>query len=394
MKKKITLLKKIFVYRFIIGLSVGFIYTSLVYSQEISVPPSVSKPAKGVNFFYLNGRDQEDLVQVAEKLYFGDDACKGTRSNIAPRFENSLIEIKAAGFEWVRLLVSKDFYEIYAPRCGFKVEEIYPALAEKHLAVLSELIERVAGHGLKIELVLSGTKWFADPKNDITFFQSILLGVPLQQVNMIILGGDVQPANAQYQADWLLQVLPYFLNHKRNDLASQNYLFDTVTYRDKKQASIYVEWVKKHFPQLNYLPINIYSRSLPPKSSWRDYSNEISEYVEIYKQAELPLWIDEYGFRLSNTSENTNYTEVDRVEYLKGFYHALSCKNTLPAAYFIWTAGNDRHLAAPNRDHDRTPFALFSGYEDEKPITTPAWNEVASFNTTPSYCEQFVETTQ
>lgn len=394
MKKTFILFYKTFIFRCSLGYTALLVCAFAVQSKELNELPSAAHPAQGVNFFYLNGRDQEDFVQVAEKLFFGDNACKGVRPNITERFDNSLQEIKTAGFKWVRLLVSKDFYNIYAPRCGFIMEEIYPVLADKHLSVLATLIEKVAAHGLKIELVLSGTKWFADPENDVMFFESILFGIPLEHVDMIILGGDVQPSNAKYQADWLLQVLPHFLNHTHTDLASQNYLFDTVTYRNKDQALAYVEWVRKHFPQLAYLPVNLYNRTLPPSSSWRDYSNTLQEFIAIYKQANLPLWIDEYGFRLSNESESIQYTEADRVAYLKGFYHALSCENSITAAYFIWTAGNDRHVSFPDRDTDRTPFGLFSGYENNNPITTPAWDEVASFNTTPSYCEQFVETTQ
>lgn len=394
MKKIFVLFYKKSINRCSLVLCMLLLCAFAVQSKEVNVLPSVTQPAKGVNFFYLNGRDQEDFVQVAEKLFYGDNACKGVRNDITERFDNSLKAIKAAGFEWVRLLVSKDFYQIYAPRCGFKMEEIYPKLAEKHLAVLSQLIKSVAATGLKIEIVLSGTKWFADPNNDIEFFESILLGIPIKHVDMVILGGDVQPSNAKYQADWLLQVLPHFLNHKNADLASQNYLFDTVTYRNKDQALAYVEWVKKHIPQLGYLPVNLYNRTLPPSSNWRDYSIALREFIAIYKQAELPLWIDEYGFRLSNESENVQYTEADRVAYLKGFYHALSCENAITAAYFIWTAGNDRHVSFPDKDTNRTPFGLFSGYENNKPITTPAWDEVALFNTTSSYCDQFIKVTE
>lgn len=368
-----------------------FMQPFAVQSQDINFPTSTSKPAKGINFFYLDGRDQEDLVQVAQKLYFGSDTCKGSRPNISERFENTLKEIKLAGFEWIRLLVSKDFYTIYASRCGFNIEKVYPVLANEHLTVLSNLIERIANHDLKIEIVLSGTKWFAEPENDIIFFESILNGIPLTPVDMIMLGGDVQPANARYQADWLKKVLPHFLNHKRPDIAAENYLFDTVTYRSKKQALAYIKWVKSEFPTLKYLPVNLYNRSLPPGSNWQSYSKAIGEYVDIYHKANLPLWIDEYGFRLSNKTEEENYTEADRVEYLKGFYHALSCTGQSPAAYFIWTAGNDRYKSNPNKDHDRTPFGLFNGYEKDKPITTDAWTEAALFNTTSLYCKQFIE---
>ena len=79
---------------------------------------------------------------------------------------------------------------------------------------------------------------------------------------------------------------------------------------------------------------------------------------------------------------------------MKGFYHALSCENAITAAYFIWTAGNDRHVSFPDKDTNRTPFGLFSGYKNNKPITTPAWDEVALFNTTSSYCDQFIKVTE
>ncbi|MFD3435100.1 glycoside hydrolase 5 family protein [Alteromonas macleodii] len=393
--KNISFLFCAFLSRFIITLFLSFFTITSVNASNkdvaISSSPSPSHPAKGINFFYLDGRDQEDLVQIAEKLFHGDDACKGTRPNISKRFENTLKDIKKAGFEWVRLLISKDFYQIYANRCGFDMKEIYPVLADKHVSVLTNLIENIAEEDFKIEVVLSGTKWFKEPENDILFFESILLGIPSQHINMVMLGGDVQPANAKYQAEWLKKVLPHFLNHKHGVLKKLNYLFDTVTYRNTKQTASYIAWVTQEFPSLKYLPVNLYNRSLPPGSVWQEYAKVLNEYMDIYRSAGRPLWIDEYGFRLSNTSEKEIYTEADRAEYLKGFNHALFCAKQPPAAHFIWTAGNDRYNTNPAKDHDRTPFGLFEGYTDNMPVTGDAWSELSLFNKDSSYCERLNE---
>ena len=106
-----------FLNRFIIVLCLSLFIISSANADSIddavSSSPSPSSPAKGINFFYLDGRDQEDLVQIAEKLFYGDDACKGTRPDISKRFKSTLKDIKKAGFGWVRLLISKDFYQIY-----------------------------------------------------------------------------------------------------------------------------------------------------------------------------------------------------------------------------------------------------------------------------------------
>ena len=393
--KNISFLFGAFLGRFIIMLYLSFFTIASVNADSsgdaVSYSPSPSSPAKGINFFYLDGRDQEDLVQVAEKLFYGDGACKGTRSDISTRFNNTFKGIKEAGFEWVRLLISKDFYQIYANRCGFDMGEVYPVLADKHASVLTNLIEKIAEKDLKIEVVLSGTKWFKEPDNDILFFESILLSIPSENIDMVMLGGDVQPANAKYQAEWLKKVLPHFLNHEHVVLKKLNYLFDTVTYRNKKQAANYVTWVTQEFPSLKYLPVNLYNRSLPPSSDWQEYAKAINEYADIYRSANRPLWIDEYGFRLSNTSEKETYTEADRVEYLKGFHHALFCVEEPPAAYFIWTAGNDRYESNPEKDHDRTPFGLFEGYIGNIPVTGNAWSELSLFNTDSSYCERLNE---
>ena len=393
--KNISFLFGAFLGRFIIMLYLSFFTIASVNADSsgdaVSYSPSPSSPAKGINFFYLDGRDQEDLVQVAEKLFYGDGAGKGTRSDISTRFNNTFKGIKEAGFEWVRLLISKDFYQIYANRCGFDMGEVYPLFADKHASVLTNLIEKIAEKDLKIEVVLSGTKWFKEPDNDILFFESILLSIPSENIDMVMLGGDVQPANAKYQAEWLKKVLPHFLNHEHVVLKKLNYLFDTVTYRNKKQAANYVTWVTQEFPSLKYLPVNLYNRSLPPSSDWQEYAKAINEYADIYRSANRPLWIDEYGFRLSNTSEKETYTEADRVEYLKGFHHPLFCVEEPPAAYLIWTAGNDRYESNPEKDHDRTPFGLFEGYIGNIPVTGNAWSELSLFNTDSSYCERLNE---
>ncbi|AFS38836.1 hypothetical protein [Alteromonas macleodii] len=94
--KNISFLFCAFLSRFIITLFLSFFTITSVNAsnKDVAISSSPSHPAKGINFFYLDGRDQEDLVQIAEKLFHGDDACKGTRPNISKRFENTLKNIK------------------------------------------------------------------------------------------------------------------------------------------------------------------------------------------------------------------------------------------------------------------------------------------------------------
>ena len=69
MKKIFVLFYKKSINRCSLTLCMFLLCAFAVQSKEVNVLPSVTQPAKGVNFFYLNGRDQEDFVQGAEILF-------------------------------------------------------------------------------------------------------------------------------------------------------------------------------------------------------------------------------------------------------------------------------------------------------------------------------------
>lgn len=343
---------------------------------------------RGVNLFYLDGRDQEDLPQVIQKLADGDHACKGTNKEIKARLHNTLKAAKDAGFNWIRLLIGRGFYQIYSSRCQYSMTAIYPEFPTAQASAINKLLHEISTYGFTVELVLGGSDRFSDTSNDIIFFESVLTQLDHSSIGMVMLGGDVQPARVKRHADWLTAVYRHFTRHPTN-LKTLNYSFDTVTYQNTQDLKDYVNWTLTHLPDIPVIAINLYNRSVPPGADWQAYSKAIAPFLAAYQSVAnyKPAWVDEYGFRLSNPGEDVLYTTKDQLAYFKGFTHATRCSTTLTMATFAWTIGNDRYIADPSKDFKNTPFGLFAGYKQNMPVVQPAWQWLSGANQDNDICE-------
>lgn len=365
-----------------------FLFTTPVQATA-SLDEHLRAGIRGVNLFYLDGRDQEDLPQVIQKLADGDNACKGTNKEIKARLHNTLKAAKEAGFNWIRLLIGRGFYQIYSSRCQYSMTAIYPLLPAEQASSINHLLREISTFGFTIELVLGGSEGFSETSNDIIFFESILKQLDHSSIGMVMLGGDAQPARVKRHADWLLSVYHHFTQHSTN-LKTLNYSFDTVTYRNIKDFEDYLNWTLTHIPDIPVIAINLYNRSLPPGADWQAYSRAITPFLAAYQSVakHKPAWVDEYGFRLSNPAEDVQYTTKDQLAYFRGFTHAIRCSTKLTMATFAWTIGNDRYNADPSKDYKNTPFGLFTGYEQNIPVIQPAWQWLSSANQNIDLCKQ------
>lgn len=365
-----------------------------VYVVGEKTPSFMSQPVKGATLFYLNGRDQEDLPQIIEKLSDGDSACNGTTSYIDERLDETLSSLKSAGVNWIRVLVGRQEYHTYRNKCGIDFDnDIYPVMSQTYIDKLNYFLSKLTSpqFNFKIELLLAGKQGFGEINNDKLFFESILEGVSAKNIGLVMLGGDVQPLITSH-GNWVKEMYSYFSTHSNSKLRTFAYSFDTITYNTPQQMKSYVTWVKDNIPGIPVISINLYLRDAPSTSS-STYQNQIKAYLEAYDEvgAYQPAWIDEYGFRLSSPTEPQQYDHIDQWEYYGGFLAETRCHSgylkgrSYPS--FAWTAGLDLHLANPSLDTNRTPWGLFSGYNSSnEPIVYPAWNLFSNFNNLSTGC--------
>lgn len=367
-------------------LSIGMFY-SVTVKAATDIEDILQKGIRGVNLFYLDGRDQEDLPQITQKLINGDAACKGTKENILLRLRNTLKAAKEGGFNWIRLLIGKGFYQIYASRCRYNMDDIYPSLPKDQATAINLLLQEIRSFDFNIELVLGGSHGFTDIDSDIIFFDSILTQINLDNIGMIMLGGDIQPARIERHANWITKIYQHFSNLD-SSIGQLNYSFDTVTYSNIKDFKNYLLWTIENFPDIPVIAINLYNRSLPPGADWRAYSHVITPYLNTFRTiaGNKVAWVDEYGFRLSTPNEKIQYDKIDQLSYYKGFFHATRCISDLKIATFAWTIGNDKYMSNPAKDFQRTPFGLFSGYSNNNPTPLPAWEWLIQTNSNKSFC--------
>jgi hypothetical protein len=352
-------------------------------------PEFMLEPVKGVSLFYLDGRDQEDLPQLFEKLYRGETACKGTTTNIEERLISSLQELKDSGVNWVRLLIGKGFYDIYKNRCNFDMQQVYPSLAKTHVEAINHFLSFLTRpeFNFNIELVLGGSKDFADIDNDVVFFESILTQIDKTNVNMVMLGGDVQPSKVPQHAKWIKQIFNYFDKHANTEIRLLNYSFDTVTYRTADDIRDYLRWVKLNLPELSVVTLNLYVH-LPKNNELPEvfyYHQVLGNALELYRESgiEKPLWIDEFGFKLDIEPSDLGKSYQHQAQYYESYFSSTLCANNRSTQQsvpgFLWVVGNDRYLSDLSRDGARTPFGLFSGFSASKPITQPSWNIIQKY---------------
>jgi hypothetical protein len=363
----------------------------LINAEDVNPAiPEIKQGVTGVSLFYLDGRDQEDLPQVVQKLNYGDTACKGSRTEIELRLRNTLNNIQQSGFSWVRLLFGPGGFKIYANRCNLDLSKVYPVISPQYVEEFNHLLQIIGEYNLNIELVLSGSKGFHDLKHDLQFFESVLTQLDMTHIKLIMLGGDVQPANNKRHATWLKTMFDVFA---RNPAYSHTpFSFDTVTYPDLAEFKQYVSWVNKHLPDLSIVPVNLYYRALPSGSSWQQYSKQITKYISAFRQIDNTsiIWVDEFGFRLSTSQEQTKLNAADQLAYYKGVIHATQCNGSnLITPLFAWAAGNDRYLADPGRDAKRTPFGLYDGYQNNQPVESISWQYIRKFNNSATPCDLF-----
>jgi hypothetical protein len=369
-------------------------------NKELIIPDFMNSPVKGISFFYLDGRVNENLPALIQELPYEDSA-------MAERLEKTIDEMRESGFNWVRILISKVHYSDF--------DDIYPSISIKEAEKINTFIDyfRSGDNQFKIELVLDagfidGTR-LRDIENDAIFFQSILSQIDTTGIELVMLGGDLMPCNYTSlmlvdetlcdedgpgnnwnDAEWIRFQLSYFTNHNLDKLRKLQYSFDTITYPTVKTFMTYLEWVKNNV--IAFMPVvsvsGYYAQSGATES---DYLAHFNALVNAYEASGIdkPFLLDEYGFALEEI-----VSEKERFIYLKGFLQATRCRNGVDTSLFYpsmaWVAASDQlgKITVPNGTKF---YGLVDQYNsDSSPVVSQSWNLIKWFNTTDDVCSKTI----
>ncbi|MBU1417906.1 MAG: hypothetical protein KKI15_05440 [Proteobacteria bacterium] len=376
--------------------------------ENFIIPDFMDSPVKGVSFFYLDGRRDENQIILIQELPAGDEA-------ISVRLAKTIAEIKISGFNWVRIIISKNHYKMYDekyPEYDYS-QDIYPLMSSDEAIKINSFIDnfRKGTDGLKIELLLTAgfidNTTMRDKQNDALFFESILKQIDTTGIELVMLGGDMMPCNIislvavddticdedgpkgdWNDAEWIRFQLDYFSNNPIDRLRNLNYSFDTITYPTVNAFKTYLEWVKNNV--ISYIPIvSVSAYYARPGATEKDYLSHFNDLVNAYAESGLnkPFWFDEYGFGLHDF-----YSEKDTFLYFKGFLQSTRCKNGVDSSLFYpsvaWVVGSDRdtNIVWPI---NLKSYGLFQGYNlKNSPIVGQTWELIKWFNNTEGVCSK------
>lgn len=338
------------------------------------------EPPKGVTLFYLDGGAQ-DFPWILENQ---------TEPSARAKIDSLLASYRAAGVTWIRLLIGSWIANSYPNPSYAEIERVnsFLAITRSGSNAGKFKIELVFVHprdaaGMAEAPPCSQSKaWVAAWMDAIDFDNN--------RIGSIVIDGDLSPCEpvgagwacgesstpaAASHAAWIENVWPWFVGRWPGWQGKAGY--ELILGQDDNTAERLahnVDWALQNTPSIPRIMGSLYFE-LSPGSPWTDYADQTMTYLNRYDQVSTkPLWIDEYGMRLTAAGSNPHFTEVDQAAYFDGFLGATSCWATRGYPRFAWVGGNDYPLVST-----WGWAGLFSGFSGTAPVARPAWGSVSLY---------------
>jgi len=336
------------------------------------------QPATGVTFFYLDGATQ-DFPWVLVHQY--DPAVRA-------RIDALLAQYRSAGINWIRLLVSHDY---------FSPAEVEPIPSSELIKKVNDFIgitHSGANAGqFHVEVVLTTNRdahgFYSDMApyaHDKRWLQSWIDRLDYTNLGMIMLAGDLSPCylsgcygdktNVQplpmNHGAWITSIWAWKQSQLPNLIASYEVIgVQSLSNNNPTLIKKLATWMDVHTPTNPITAVSLYV-SLPAGSTSQDYAKTTNVILDSYSAVSTkPLWIDEYG-----KSVGMQWTAQDQRAAFQGFLAASLCQRRNHYAEFAWVGGRDY----PYKNGEW--FGLVNSFQGAKPVMVPAWNDLVHFYTT------------
>ncbi|WP_458072125.1 hypothetical protein [Rhodanobacter sp. BL-MT-08] len=336
-----------------------------------------ARPVRGVTFFYLDSATEDFPWVLAHQR----------DPIVRARIDALLAQYRSAGVNWIRLLVSYDY---------FSRAEVEPAPSRALIKQVNDFIGIThsgpnAGQ-FHVEVVLTTHRDVHGLYSDVApyahdkrWLQSWIDHLDYTNLGMIMLAGDLSPCylSGCYGDRTQVQALP--MNHgawitsiwawKQSRLPKLAASYEVIgvqslSNNDPALISKLATWMDVHTPTNPVTAVSLYV-SLPAGSTWQDYAKATNVILDTYAAASTkPLWIDEYG-----KSVGIQWTTQDQRAAFEGFLTASLCQRQNPYAAFAWVGGRDY----PYKSGEW--FGLVDSFRGSTPVMMPAWKDLAHFYT-------------
>ena len=346
-------------------------------ASPVSASTNIGDTAKGVTFFYING-GSEDFPWVLTHQH---------EPEVRARIDALLARYRSAGVNWIRLLISHDYFsdgEVEPVPSAALISKVNDFIAITHTGAN-------AGH-FHVEVVLTthrdahGLYTDVPPyTHDKRWLQSWIDHLDYTNLGMIMLAGDLSPcylsgcygdSNAAQplpmnHGEWITSIWAWKQAHRPNLIASYE-VIGVQSLSDNNPALIrkLALWMDVHTPTNPVMAASLYV-SLPPGATSRSYEEATHAILQSYASAShRALWIDEYG-----KSVGGQWTTEDQRAAYQGFFRASLCQAQPPYAEFAWVGGRDY----PYKEGEW--FGLVDSFNGATPLMMPAWKDLTLFYT-------------
>lgn len=337
----------------------------LLAAPVASWSANISGDVRGATLFYLDGGSQ-DFPWILDNQY---------NPQVRTRIDNLLANYRAAGVNWIRLLVAISHF----PNQG----DVAPLPSTALIRKLNDFmaITRAGPNAgqFNIELVLVPSQNAATVEQDKAWFKVWLDNLNYSNLGMVMLGGDLSPCDItscertaanQNHANWIRSIWSW----KQANYPNLNASFEVIGVDSTNPTNPWLLansawWIGAYTPSNPIVAASLYVR-LPSGSSWQAYADATRNILANYHvYSAKPLWIDEFGKSLGSSAFG-NWSEQDQTNAFNGFLAGSVCymQNRYPK--FAWVAGNDYNPAITEW------YGLVSSFSGDTPVFRPAFSAV------------------
>jgi hypothetical protein len=344
-----------------------------IFSASASTDPG--NRVKGVTLFYLNGAG-EDFPWVLAHQY--DPAVRS-------RIEALLAAYRGAGINWIRLLISYNYFtpaEVEPLPSAGLIKKVNDFIAITHAGANAAQFH--------VEVVLTTHRdengFYSDTPpytHDKRWLHTWISQLDYTNLGMIMLAGDLSPCylSGCYGDQAGVQPLP--MNHGRwitsiwawkqsslPHLAASYEVIGVQSLSDNDPALIgkLAKWIDTYTPSNPVTATSLYV-SLPAGATSDSYAKTTSAILRSYASASTrALWIDEFG-----KSVGGQWSAQDQRAAYQGFFAASLCQGYGYHAAFAWVGGRDY----PYKNGEW--FGLVESFNGATPLMMPAWKDLAHF---------------
>lgn len=368
---------------------------STISSQGIaSTTTGANGTVRGVTFYYLDGAanpysnpptPSQGFEWVLDHQYDPD---------VRARLDNLLATYRAAGVNWIRLLIASN---------NFSAQDMEPVPSDAWIKKLNDFlaITRSGDNAGKfhIEIVLVPLRTnglIADTppySHDKAWLKKWIDNINYTNVGQIMLGGDLSPCLlsgcqgssgasvvANNHGAWIRSIWAW----KDANYPTLNASYEVIGIQDQSNnnpalISMLAHWSDLYTPTNPIMSAALYV-TLPPGATWQQYATAFTAILDSYASASgKNLHIDEYGLARGTGSDGITRTLADQRAGYQGMLGAMVCWRHKDYAKFAWVASRDYpYDVAPGRARW---YGLVDSFNGNMPVMSPTWSDIKLYYT-------------